>query len=170
MKGRPNTPTHLRAIEGNPGKRTTETLEPEPKLVIAHDAPMHLDAYGREMWDRLIVDLGKFVGLTVLDLPKLELICMSYSRYRLSLDALRETKDGVEIFSTTYTTYGRNGRQIKTRPEYHQALEEARLMHSLMAEFGMSPAARARLGGFGQRGLFEDDALSQLNHRYGETR
>lgn len=164
MKGRPPTPTHLRAIDGNPSKRSLATQEPEPKLVTAHEAPAYFDARSRELWDRIIVDLQKYVGATILDLPKLELLCLSYGRYRQAYDAMFENKDGQATLVTTYTAHGRNGKQIKTRPEYHQMLEEARLMHSLMAEFGMSPAGRARLKGVGQGDLF--DPLAELNRRY----
>lgn len=170
MKGRPPTPTHLRAIEGNRGKRGLETQEPEPPIVVEHQPPEHFDRFAADMWKRLIVDLGMYVQVTVLDLPKLELLCMSYSRYRTALDAMMVRKDGGEIFERTYITSGRNGKQIKTRPEYHQALEEARFMHSLMAEFGMSPASRVRLKGMGQRGLFDEDPLGKLNEQYGDGR
>jgi P27 family predicted phage terminase small subunit len=159
MKGRPNTPTHLRAIEGNRGKRSLDTLEPEVP-VIDGDAPAYLEGPALEMWNTLLPLLIKHVGLTVLDRPKLEMYCASYGRYRLATMAL--TKDGVT--STTYTVKGRNGNQIKTRPEYHQMLEEVRLMHSLGAEMGLSPAARARLKGLAQGDLF--DELDELNRRY----
>lgn len=164
MKGRPNTPTHLRAIDGNAGKRGLETMEPEPPIVINGDPPGHLDAYGVEMWNRLHPKLVKYIGLSELDLPKLEMYCESYSRYRHAKAALYETKDGATVFATTYTTWGRNGKQHKTRPEYHQMLEEARLMHSLGAEMGLSPSARARLKGLAQGDMF--DEFDELQRRY----
>jgi phage terminase small subunit len=92
MKGRPNTPTHLRAIEGNRGKRSLDTLEPEVP-VIDGDAPAYLEGAALEMWNTLLPLLVKHVGLTVLDRPKLEMYCASYGRYRLATMAL--TKDGV---------------------------------------------------------------------------
>lgn len=162
MRGRGPTPTHLRAIDGNRGKRVLETLEPEPPIVIDGDPPEHLDAHGRDMWLRLHPVLVKYVGLSILDLPKLEMYCESYARYRLAKEALYDTKDGATVFSTTYTTHGRNGKQIKTRPEYHQMLEEARLMHSLGAEMGLSPSSRARLKGLAQGDMFDEfDALTR---------
>jgi P27 family predicted phage terminase small subunit len=159
MKGRPNTPTHLRAVEGNRGKRSLETHEPEPP-VIDGDAPAYLVGPALEMWHRLLPLLVKHVALSELDKPKLEMYCASYGRYRGAMMAL--SADGV--ITTTYTARGRNGTQIKTRPEYHQMLEEVRLMHSLGAEMGLSPAARARLKGLGQGDFF--DELDELNRRY----
>lgn len=159
MKGRPTTPTHLRAIDGNPGKRSLDTQEPQPP-VIDGTAPAHLEGAALEMWNRLLPPLIKYVGLTILDWPKFEMYCASYGRYRQAQMAL--CADGV--ISTTYTTRGRNGTQHKTRPEYHQMLEEVRLMHSLGAEMGLSPSARARLKGLAQGDLF--DELDELNRLY----
>ena len=154
----------MRAVEGNPGKRDLDTMEPEAPIVINGDPPAQLDAYGVEMWNRIHPILVKYIGLSELDLPLLEMYCESYSRYRHAKAALFETKDGVTVFSTTYVTHGRNGKQIKSRAEYHQMLEEARFMHSLRSEMGMSPTARARLKGAGQGDMF--DELDELNRRY----
>lgn len=163
MRGRPNKPTHLKAVEGNLGKRDLETHEPEPP-VIDGDAPPHLTGAALEMWNKLFPLLVKHVALSVLDTPKLEMYCASYGRYRHAQDALFETKDGQTVMSTTYTTHGRNGKQVKTRPEYAQMLEEVRLMHALGAEMGLSPAARARLKGLGQGDMF--DEFDELLRRY----
>jgi P27 family predicted phage terminase small subunit len=178
MKGRPPKPTHLRAIEGNKGKRSTDTQEPEPPLVIEYDPPQRLRGAARDLWLQLIVELGKFVGIRTTDLTKLELLCEAFGRYREAQASLyvreKDPVSGADItvYRTTYVSQGRNGKQIKTRPEYHQMLEEARLFHSLSAEFGMSPAMRARLKGFGQRDLWdnEGDALDQLEKEYGQAR
>ena len=178
MQGRPPTPTPLRAINGNPGKRAMPEGEVQAPVVVEEiDPPAHLDAFAAECWRTLQPQLGRYVGLTRLDLLGLELFCASYGRYRLALEALTmpvgnapaaATKAAtVEVIQTTYTTQGRNGRQIKTRPEYMQALEEVRLMKSIAAEYGLTPAARVRLKGVGQLGLpLGGDPLEQLNGKY----
>lgn len=171
MKGRPPKPTDLRVIEGNRGKRVTETLEPEPTPIDDDAPPAHFDHWAREMWARLFKELSGKVGLTALDRPKLEMFCECYSRYRLADDALWATvKDpatGVEttVRSYVYVTHGRNGKQIKTRPELNQLHEELRLMNSMGAEFGLSPAARVRLRGLAQGDLL--DELDKLENQYG---
>lgn len=176
MKGRTPTPTHLRAITGNAGKRTTETHEPEPAADPDKDPPDHLDHWGREIWNRLYPELAKSVGISVLDRPKLEIFCESFSRYKQADDALwaivRNPATGEEktVRSYTYKTTGRNGVQIKTRPEYHQLHEEVRLMDRIGAEFGLSPAARVRLRGLGQGKLFDDDELDRINQDFGGPR
>lgn len=57
----------------------------------------------------------------------------------------------------TYAVTGRNGTQIKTRPEVAQFNETRRTALRLFAEFGMTPsAARSLSGPAGQGDLFDD--------------
>lgn len=174
MKGRPPKPTDLRVIEGDRGKRGTETMEPEPTPTSEDDPPEHLDYWGRLMWVRLFKELEHKVGITVLDRPKLEMFCESFSRYKHADDQLwmtvKDPATGAEktVRSYTYVTHGRNGKQLKTRPEYHHLHEEARLMNSMGAEFGLSPAARVRLRGLAQGNLL--DELDKLEHQFGADR
>ncbi len=169
MKGRPNLPTHLRVVSGNAGKRSTDTKEPEVPI-IDDTAPAHLRAEALEMWNKLFPLLARYVGLTELDKPKLEMYCAAYGRYRQAQRQIQITEiDGVTqeerlVLVTTYIAHGRNGKQIKTHPLYSQMIEEVRLMHSLGSELGLSMAARARLKGVGQGDMF--DELDRLDREY----
>jgi P27 family predicted phage terminase small subunit len=166
--GRPPKPAHLRAIDGNPGKRAQDPAPVQAPVVREIDPPRHLDGHAAECWRTLQPQLARYVGLTELDLIGLELFCMSYGRYRLALDALVDVKEGVAIISTTYTTHGRNGKQHKMRPEYQQALAEADLMRKIAADYGLNPVARVRLKGIGQLGLpLDGDPLTALKAKYG---
>lgn len=169
MRGRKPKPSHLRAVDGNPGKRGTDDATPTPTVVVEMDPPEDLDPIGADLWRQLQPQLARYVSFTVLDVLSLTLLCMSWSRYRQALDALHTTKDGGEIFETTYVTHGRNGRQVKTRPELLQAQAEIGVMRGLMSEMGLTQVSRARLKGLGQLGLpfAGADPLAELNSRYG---
>jgi len=163
MRGRPPKPTLLRAIDGNAGKRALHTNEPDPPAIFHAPAPEHLtDPCARKLWDELVPQLGRWVGMSELDLLGLELLCAAYGRMHVALDAIKGHG------STTYQVKGRNGTQIKTRPEYHIAQSEHALVKSLMAEYGLSPAARTRLKGIAQGDLF-DDPLARLAAKFGNA-
>ncbi len=57
----------------------------------------------------------------------------------------------------TYAVTGRNGTQIKTRPEVAQFNETRRTALRLFAEFGMTPSASRSLAGAVGQGDFFDD-------------
>ncbi len=66
-------------------------------------------------------------------------------------------KQRTEIYGKTYEVDGRNGNQIKTRPEVAQFNETRRTMLRLIAEFGMTPSAsRSLASAAGQGDLFDD--------------
>lgn len=161
MKGRPPKPTQLRVLDGNAGKRALHTGEPDPPAIFHAPPPAQLtDARAIALWTDLVPQLGRWVGLSELDLVGLELLCAAYGRMHAALDKLKE------LNSTTYETKGRNGLQHKTRPQLLHVHAEHALIKSLMAEFGLSPAARVRLKGIAQGDLF-DDPLAKLASKYG---
>lgn len=63
-----------------------------------------------------------------------------YEGYQLLLAELEET----------YVSVGRQGKQIKQRPEVAQLNETWRQIRALAADFGMTPAAERALGASGQ--------------------
>jgi P27 family predicted phage terminase small subunit len=167
MRGRPPTPAHLRAIDGNPGKRAIDTAAPPAApLIQLVEPPEYMTPRGKDAWRALQGELAKVVGLSALDLMAFEGLCEAYGRYRLAREALITPTPAGDVITTTYTTRGRNGTQIKTRPEYVHMHEEWRLMKSFMSELGMTPVARARLKGAAQLGLF-DDPLAELDRKHG---
>ncbi len=58
MKGRPPTPTKLRVLQGNPGKRPLERDAIEAPAAIP-PCPEHLDAVAKAEWARVTVELHK---------------------------------------------------------------------------------------------------------------
>lgn len=79
MAGRRPTPTKIRQLEGNPGKRPLPENEWEPAPAIP-EKPAGLGAHGSRMWDDLVMELEPI--LARVDGMGLELICRWYQHYR----------------------------------------------------------------------------------------
>lgn len=86
MAGRRPTPTELKLVRGNPGKRAINKKEPQPARHIP-SAPAHLTCEGQVAWGRLTVLLDRMGVLTEADGFALERLCDCYAE----ILALRET-------------------------------------------------------------------------------
>jgi P27 family predicted phage terminase small subunit len=134
MPGRKPTPTALRLIQGNPGKRPINKAEPKPKLAIP-TCPPHLDAEARKEWRRISKPLYELGLLSVLDGDALAVYCASWSRWVAANEQLRD--HGL-------TVPGRNGLP-KASPYVAIANQAFRQMMSMAVEFGMTPSSRSRI-------------------------
>ena len=75
MSGKP-TPTALKLLKGNPGKRPLNKLEPRPRLRVPR-VPSHLDDAGEVEWYRVVKEL-KVLGLVSgMDRAALAAYCQS---------------------------------------------------------------------------------------------
>jgi P27 family predicted phage terminase small subunit len=144
--GRPRKPARLKLLQGNAGHRPIGT-EPDPtpaadvtapppppdRLPYGLEPPDFLDEYGRQLWAELAPELSRLKLLTVLDRPILAAACEQWSVYR------RAAK------STTLRNRSKaNGYTADPRIAIaRQALAQCR---QLLAELGVTAAARARLG------------------------
>jgi phage terminase small subunit len=66
MRGRKPTPTHLKLLHGNPGKRSINQNEPAAKLRVP-TCPSHLCPAAKAEWKRLASQLMILRILTDLD-------------------------------------------------------------------------------------------------------
>ena len=66
MRGRRPTPTRLKMLTGNPGKRSLNHDEPRPEANIP-ECPPELGPVARAEWDRLVDELAALRLLTNLD-------------------------------------------------------------------------------------------------------
>lgn len=73
-------------------------------------------------------------------------LCDSVARYNAYKVLIAELGE-------TYVSEGRQGKQIKTRPEVAQLNETWRQIRALASDFGMTPAAERSLGAPGQLGF-----------------
>lgn len=133
------TPTALRLIQGNPGKRALNKNEPKPKKG-APKCPAHLDIKAKTAWRKLCERLDEMGVLTLADEHALELLVSIYARIR---DLQRAVKN---YGSTTYTTISTQGETVvKAYPEVSQLEKAESLFRSYLTEFGLTPSSRTKL-------------------------
>jgi phage terminase small subunit len=97
MRGRKPTPTHLKLVRGNPGRRPLNRAEPKPAAGMP-TAPAHLSTEAKTEWRRVAPELYRLGILTRLDRSALAAYCQCYGRWRQAEEAI-----------TTLTTQAANG-------------------------------------------------------------
>ena len=148
--GPPPKPTHLKLIQGNPGRRPLNVNEPKPNTLTKAPAPPELlGRSGKALWRKLVKPLMALNLLTALDLVALESYCDAY-----------------DVWMLTRREFKRNGSRLTVEtmggPKQNPLLVIIRNarddMRKLSAEFGLSPASRSRVTGTTQ----SDDKSAKL--------
>ena len=132
--GRKNTPTGLKKLRGNPGKRALNEQEPKPDLLIP-ECPDHLTGAAREEWNRVTQELYKLGILSEIDRAALAAYCMAWLDFVYASKKVDE--EGEVITSIKGGKYLNPWVGIKT-----SAMD--RLVR-IAAEFGMTPASRTKI-------------------------
>lgn len=140
MRTRPAKPTHLKLIEGNPGKRKLNANEPKPEPELPLP-PSFLSAEAKEEWWRVATELYQLKLLTGLDRAALAAFCQAYGRWQQAEEAIASLAtrgmlgSGLMIKTT-------NGNFIQN-PLVGTANKAMADMVRYAAEFGMTPSARS---------------------------
>jgi P27 family predicted phage terminase small subunit len=138
----PRKPTALRIIEGNREKRPMPKNEPKPRRGIPKPPP-HLIGYALEEWERITPELYVSGVLTMIDGAVLAAYCAAYARWREAEEALARMKARDKLTGSLMIKT-KNGNAIQN-PLVGVANRSMMLMQRFANEFGMTPAARARL-------------------------
>lgn len=137
MAGRKPTPSHLRILKGNPGKRAANRREPKPTKGVPR-MPAHLTPKAKSAWKSIGPELARMGVLTLADGPALELLCDAYAEYRAARDVVRA--DGA-----TYESVSVHGAMTRVRPEVAIAADAWRRVASMLREFGLTPSSRTKV-------------------------
>jgi len=134
--GRKPTPTALRVLRGNPGKRPLPPNEPTPDAArVDLPAPDWLPDEGRAEWTRIVPLLAKNGLLTELDTVALAAYCAAFAEWREASAMIK--KFGMVIKAPSGypipSPYG---------PIASKAFARMRL---LLVEFGLTPSSRTRV-------------------------
>src|SRR6476659_7495080 len=138
MPARP-TPTALKLLAGNPGKRPLNVEEPKPMREIPVP-PEELNLKAREKyWEiaPLLMKMGCFTNVDALGLCQLVEAYVEYREAKAELESVGssyytvETKDG--------------GHVIRLHPAVTVVRDCDRRIRAWLIEYGKTPAARARL-------------------------
>ena len=136
--GPPPKPTHLKLLEGNPGKQKLNLNEPKPRPV-APSCPSWLTAAAKAEWKRLVPELDSLGLLSGLDRGVFAAYCQAWARWR-------EAEELLEKHGLTYEYTNKAG-EVNTvnRPEVVTAHKYLLAMTRAAQEMGFSPASRSRV-------------------------
>jgi P27 family predicted phage terminase small subunit len=141
MPGPAPTPTALKQLKGNPGKRPFNKLEPKPKTGEP-PMPRDLSKPAKKEWKRLVKMLLKLGVLTVADGDALATLCEAKTLWREALNDVR--KNGIVIQVTAATRNGPVEIQ-KKNPAISVMDSQAKLVKTLLESFGCTPASRTKV-------------------------
>ena len=145
--GKP-TPTALKLLRGNPGRRPLNQSEPQPKIRLP-PPPDHLGEAAKREWRRAGRFLRRLGLIFDIDLAAFSAYCTAWGRWVEAEEALKTF--GLMLKSP-------NGFPVQS-PYLAVANRAMEQMRSLLSEFGMSPASRTRVAGLP---VAEDDEFDRF--------
>jgi len=156
--GPPRKPTKLRVLEGNPSKRPLPRNEPDPDPAMP-ECPDWLMDDAKEEWERVAPELNRLGLLTKVDRTALAGYCQSYAKWKQADEWIKEN-------GTVYAIRGSDGgvKYLQQAPQVSIANQCLKQIRAFCAEFGLTPAARARMELPNER---EDDFLAKLRAQMG---
>lgn len=151
--GRKSKPTHLKVIEGNPGKRKLNRNEPIPDP-IAPDMPTYLTPYAQEEWQRVVPELEKLGLIGRVDQAALVVYVEAVAAHRNGIEILSKHMNN-QVMTLGQWTDPTGRRPLVKNPVMQVIRDQATLIARMCAEFGMTASSRARM-------VLPDDPHSQL--------
>ena len=152
-------PAAIKALEGNPGKRPAAQDAPNPAVLTNLKAPSFLPPAAKREWKRVVMELARLNLISDLDVMALAAYCNTYSTW---LHAIGEIK--------------KNGMVVKTPNGFFQTSQFVKIerdaqeqMLKWLKEFGMTPAARTRVGTDSGEDE-DDDPFEALAKRAGQNK
>ncbi|MCD8108768.1 MAG: phage terminase small subunit P27 family [Clostridiales bacterium] len=151
-RGRKPTPTALKQLEGNPGKRPLNENEPVPQKK-APTCPKWLEPEAKKEWRRLAKQMEAIGILTEVDMAAFAGYCQAFARW----------KEAEEFIS-------QHGTIVKTPSGYYQQLPQVsiaqtylKIMNRFAEQFGLTPASRSRIIAVDSGKNSDDEMESILN-------
>jgi len=141
---------HLKVLRGNAAHEKPSKLENEILPQIAANVPEpppFLHRYAREEWGRVATECYRLHLLTTLDVQLLAGYCEAYARWRSALEKLAKmAKDDPETDGLLAERFDKNGNTFHIRNPLLAVINQSAIeMLRFAGEFGLTPAARARL-------------------------
>jgi P27 family predicted phage terminase small subunit len=144
-RGTKPTPTALKVLRGNPGKRKLPENEPQPKGKLPA-APSCLDQAARAAWKRLAAMLGPLGLATAHEREALASYCSAWSSFCRAENELKKKPyiDANGKAAGGYVIEAANGTLM---PSPWLAIRETAMRNLLKfgVEFGLTPSARTRV-------------------------
>ena len=151
-RGRKPTPTAIKELEGNPGKRPLNKNEPKPTKK-APPCPKWLEPEAKKEWRRLAKKMEQLGVLTEVDMAAFAGYCQAYARW----------KEAEEFISKHGSIFQTPSGYVQQVPQVSIAQQNLKIMQSFCSEFGLTPATRSRIiAGSGGDGEADDPMESLL--------
>lgn len=131
--GRRPTPTSLKLLRGNPGKRPLNDREPRP-AAIAPSCPPHMGEIAKQEWRRMVKEMRPLNLLTHLDRAALAIYCDQWERWVKATEELQK-----------YGPVLKMGMMLVTSPYITIADKAMNQIRAFGTEFGFTPSSRTRL-------------------------
>lgn len=149
-------PTHLRVLRGNPSHRPIRE-EPQPTIpATCPEPPDFLVGYASDEWWRIGEELYRLGLLTVVDVGPLAAYCHAYGQWRMAAEALNELAAKDSVMHGLLIKRDANAVQ---NPLVSIARKAAGDMVRYASEFGLTPAARARIA----TGTYQERTASKFD-------
>jgi P27 family predicted phage terminase small subunit len=134
QRGRKPKPTAVKELEGNPGKRPLNELEPKPHRK-APKCPTWLDVEAKREWRRVAKQLEELGVLTEVDMAAFAGYCEAYARWK-------EAEEFISKHGTIVKTPSGYWQQV---PQVSIAQTYLKIMIKFCEQFGLTPSSRSRI-------------------------
>jgi P27 family predicted phage terminase small subunit len=148
QRGPVGKPAELKVLEGNRGNRSIDLTAMFRPEVGVPPMPRDLSRDGKKAWKRLVPELVKYNLLSTVDADALETLCETIGMLKVlrrSINAsmerlLADGKDPAEAIEASTP----NGMKVQS-VAYQAMNREREKLRIYLAEFGLTPAQRARV-------------------------
>lgn len=158
--GRPKTPTALKLVTGNAGKRSLHKAEPDPTYLDDLTPPAWLPPRAKVVWTELAPRLRLAKLLTEVDVDAVAAGCVAIANYRYAVGRVGDSLVKAKFEETAEGAVVEVGEHIN--PWMLVQSMSFKQMSAIFASFGMTPAARTRVAVNPQADLFG----GETNGRY----
>ena len=129
------TPTHLKLLSGNPGKRPINDQEPDFKTSIkTMDPPKELGKQAKKLWINAVAEIPDDL-IKLVDMPELMRYCIAYEVFTKAYEMVR--KEGAVIKDSMGV--------VKQNPWVVVMNSQSAIMTSAGSNLGFSPASRTKI-------------------------
>ncbi len=143
--GRRPTPTYMKVLKGNPGRRPVGKSEPKPRVRKRTPVPPRALGFdGRREWRRITIILRDLGMLTDADRTALHAYCDAYQRWYYACKEYDRIRDEGRLGIGGLWIYNKAG-GISAHPVIATRDKASTEMRRYLAEFGLTPSARSGL-------------------------
>ena len=133
-RGRKPTPTAIKELEGNQGKRALNDKEPKP-VKKAPACPKWLEDEAKKEWRRLAKQMEQLGILTQVDMAAFAGYCQAYARWK-------EAEEFITQHGSIVKTPSGYWQQV---PQVSIAQTYLKIMNKFAEQFGLTPSSRSRI-------------------------